>query len=156
MILHVYFDGNCRPNPNGKGVIGFCVEEPEGDVVVREQGYLGEGAPLSQNLSEWCALLASVRYFRRFYEQQTPLFIGDAQVVIDSLREGCTLPQLDDVQARARKAVRAELDELNDYRVKWIAGTDNERADGLANSVYGSLKQGQSVQSYRSLVDEVA
>lgn len=155
MDLTVYFDGNCRPNPHGVGVIGFCVEESDGTVVVRKQGYLGEGAPLSQNLSEWCALLGAARYFQKLYDTHSPLFVGDAQIVVDSLADGVAVPGLGPVQSCVHEAVRGVLDDIGGWRIKRISGQENERADGLANSVYGSLKTGQHVPDYRDMLAQL-
>lgn len=54
-----YIDGGCAPvNPGGTAVAKFLVKSPTGIYVHSESNIIGKGPGMSNNVAEYCALIA--------------------------------------------------------------------------------------------------
>lgn len=70
-MLEVYIDGCCAPeNPGGTasyGVVVFKFEEPppshRGDKVWESYGIVGSGSEMSNNVAEYCGLIAFLKWY---------------------------------------------------------------------------------------------
>lgn len=83
--MRLYFDGSCWPNPGGKAGYAWRLENAEGDTVASEQGVVGRGDGMTNNVAEWAALTFALRYLASIKWRGSLAIYGDSKVVLDQL-----------------------------------------------------------------------
>jgi len=58
-VYTAYIDGGCAPvNPGGTAIAKFLIKSPAGMYVHSESNVIGKGPGMSNNVAEYCALIA--------------------------------------------------------------------------------------------------
>ena len=142
-MLKAYIDGACEPvNPGGTASYGVIVyrhalggedgSTPGFELVWRFYGVVGSGPEMSNNVGEYSALLALLRWYGTAEAEETLWVCSDSQLVVNQMigrfkvRKGLYGPYY--------KKVQALLGDLVPLRVyfKWIPREENRLADELS------------------------
>lgn len=79
-----YIDGSCAPfNPGGTAVSKFILSDYMGILVSKERNVIGTGPQMSNNVAEYCALIALLEYVKKNIING-PVYTPDKSLVIYS------------------------------------------------------------------------
>lgn len=128
-------DGACEPrNPGGTACYGFVVKSGD-KTLVAESGVVGSGKEMSNNVSEYAALAAVLRWLlAKGLRDEEIVVKSDSRLVVNQLsgrwrvRGGLYLSYYLRATGLARLFSR--------IRFVWIPREDNERADALSRAAY--------------------
>ena len=80
--FHIYFDGSCKPNPNGIASYGIYIPE----LNLKISKLIGKGRGMTNNLAEWTGAVNSLKIIEKeAYPRDKIRLIGDSQLVIRQL-----------------------------------------------------------------------
>ena len=131
-MLEVWIDGACEPiNPGGIASYGLVVKK-ETSYLYKESKIEGSGKDYSNNVSEYCALLAFINWYsKNIKDNEIATIYSDSQLVVNQMsgrwkiKEGLYKPF----------AVIAKT-EINKkgyrFMFKWIPREKNTEADKLS------------------------
>jgi ribonuclease HI len=130
--LIIFFDGSCLPkNPGGTAKYGFEIRNSKNEVVHTESAVICSGIGASNNLAEWHALTAALRYLKSVNWSGELTIHGDSKLVI------C---QLNDEWKCKAEHLRPYLKECQDiikgwiWTAEWVPRSQNQNADLLSRS----------------------
>lgn len=130
-LIEVWFDGACWPrNPGGHASYGYSIQF-DGIEQKAGTGYVGFGDEMSNNVAEYCGVLAALEYLlERGHVGARVIVYGDSDLAIRQLsgrwkaKKGMYIPYY----LRAMAAVV----KFRDITFKWIPREQNEWADELS------------------------
>lgn len=132
--LTLYFDGACEPrNPGGIAAYGWRLVDETGLQLASDYGEACRGPVATNNVAEWFALTAGLRYLAESGWQGELDIRGDSQLVINQLigKYGCNSDKLLPYYNECRQL----LSDM-DWQAHWIPRDENQEADSLSNQVY--------------------
>jgi ribonuclease HI len=136
-MITVYFDGLCYPvNPGGVAAYGYLVQR-NGDLIHEGWGAVGEGKGMTNNVAEYEALLAALRWLKRTGVQEKIVVKGDSQLVIKQIRGEWQ------VKSATSKKYVPQIKKLCkglDISFQWVKREDNQEADELSRKAYREYK----------------
>src|ERR1017187_6419077 len=129
-----WFDGACRPvNPGGTASFGVVVKDGDSTVLLKENGLVGKGSGMSNNVAEYAGVLHVLKYLSSRPPGQVTIY-GDANLVINQLngkwrvRKGLYLSI-----ALETKELLAYLHGLGwQINLCWIPREQNQECDTLS------------------------
>ena len=131
----LYFDGSCLPrNPGGHACYGYCLFSPDGKLFREDNGLVCSGEGATNNVAEFHALLAGVRFL---YDEKMviPLLcLGDSQLVVNMVsgKWKGKKPHLIELNSKCKGFLDTVSD---DWLIEWIPREQNSHADRLSTSV---------------------
>ncbi len=134
-MIQAYFDGSCGPvNPGGTAAFGAVVYKDGQRVWECSQIFQplpGEEQLTSNNVAEYCGLLALLNYFLENKMREEQIVVrGDSNLVIQQMngrwkiKKGFYLP----VALEAQRKVK----DFSNIHFEWIPREQNELADELS------------------------
>lgn len=128
MKLRIYSDGGARGNP-GPAAIGVLICDERNKVLFRYFDTIGE---TTNNVAEYCALIAGLELARRFGADELECFM-DSELLMNQMvgRFKVKAPHIRDLHARAKKT--AQLFNAIMYRQKSRETPMLQEADRLVN-----------------------
>ena len=80
-----WFDGACEPvNPGGTASFGVVIKGEDGTVLLRDQGVVGKGKAMSNNVAEYAGVLHVLKYLASRPPGRVTIH-GDSNLVINQL-----------------------------------------------------------------------
>lgn len=145
-MLECWFDGACEPvNPGGHAAYGALVKS--GDTVLfAESRYVGHGPGISNNVAEYCGVIAVLEWLTQNAAAEVGTIYGDSQLVVNQLmgyyraKQGLYVPYYE--QAMALYGPLCQQ-----FVLSWIPRELNEEADALS---VGALRARNIVSRHRS------
>lgn len=137
-LVEAFFDGAVEPvNPGGSGSFGIVISI-DNHLVHQDGRYIGSGPEISNNVAEYCGVVAVLRWLLDNQVQGNVIIRGDSDLAIRQLRgswkarAGLYLPYyheakllLDELKARPNVTVRLE----------WVPREYNSLADEISKQV---------------------
>jgi ribonuclease HI len=130
--ITAWFDGVCEPkNPGGHGAYGALVKV-NGEVVMREGGYVGCGPQISNNVSEYAGVIAVMRCIQGI--QGEGVIYGDSKLVVMQLtgqwkaKRGIYLPYYQEAE-KLYRGLKGRIE------IMWVGRDENGECDGLSKDV---------------------
>lgn len=122
------FDGSCRNNPGGPGGYGVVIKK-DGRIIDELVGSLQNMDDMTNNKTEYIALIIGLKYIKKNYPDESVICKGDSKLVInqmigDSSVKGSGLFHL---WKRASKVAN----KMN-ISFEWVKRDKNGRADELS------------------------
>jgi len=144
-VIEVYIDGLCEPrNPGGVAAYGFVVLR-DGEKLYEEGKVIGSGPTMSNNVAEYSALVASMRWLMdRQLAKEEIVFKTDSKLVARQMsgrwavHGGLYVGKY----AEAKRLAR----EFSNARFVWIPREQNSEADGLSRKAYEEWCLSQGIQ----------
>ena len=138
-MIQIEFDGLCEPNPDGDASIGWVVRV---DGKEKHSGHkcIGEGAGMTNNYAEWCALGFALAYLHEYQpllvNGQELRIVGDSQLVVKQLpgEYQTKAPKLQRLRGRCLDLLR--LLAPTRWEAVWVPREQNDRADRLSRQAY--------------------
>lgn len=131
-MIEAYFDGATEPvNPGGHGAWGALVMV-DGVTVFAKGGYVGHGPTISNNVSEYAAVVAAIEECLKY--EGVCIIRGDSKLVVMQLngkwkvRGGLYVPFY-------RKALALWGELKHRAKLEWIPREKNDVCDGLSKGV---------------------
>jgi ribonuclease HI len=132
-----WFDGACEPvNPGKTATFGVVVRDGTGVVLLKENGLVGKGTAMSNNVAEHAGVLHVLKYLATRPPGQATIH-GDSILVINQLngkwrlRKGLYLST-----AQEARALLAQLHSCGwEIDFRWIPRAQNEECDALSKNV---------------------
>jgi ribonuclease HI len=90
MTICAWGDGACHPNPGGKAAYGIVIRETDAQghkkVLHTEGKFIGEGKQMSNNVAEYEALIASLKWIRKNkLESEDIVILSDSMLVVKQM-----------------------------------------------------------------------
>lgn len=131
-MIEVFIDGACEPvNPKGTASYGLVIKK-EGQYILKGYHIVGSGEGMSNNVAEYSALLACLKWFQTQKDIKDEIVIkGDSQLVIKQMSGewGSNGGLYQDVYKQCLELVN----KLNlNIRFEWIPREQNIEADELS------------------------
>jgi ribonuclease HI len=131
--ITLFFDGSCLPvNPGGKSCYGWVLKDGTNNTVATGSGYLCEGEGSTNNVAEYGALTAGLRYLLENNYTGIKLTIcGDRQLVMHQVadRWKCKKPHLQALRDEARRLLALVSPQ---WHTEWVPRHLNTEADELS------------------------
>lgn len=153
--VKTWFDGACEPkNPGGHGTYGIVIKH-ENETIHEESGYLGSGDKMTNNVAEYEALIATLKYIHKEHPNARTIVHGDSELVIKQMT-GDYAVNSNRLQPLYEQAASIALD-LN-VEFQWVPRHENERADILANKAYEEEVLSDEIEQrrHRALEEEMS
>jgi len=137
--LEAWIDGICEPvNPGGTAGYGLVVKRKH-ETVFRIAQAVGSGKGMSNNVAEYCGLIALLEWCKAQSVLQTVNVYSDSKLVVNQMRgvwrakKGLYYPYY-------QQAISL-LQELghNQFHFVWIPREDNEEADELSRQAIAEV-----------------
>ena len=132
-MLEVFIDGACSPvNPGGTCSYGLVIKRND-DYLLKEGNVIGSGCLMSNNVGEYSALQAFLRWYIKFGDAEEALIKSDSQLLVNQMagvwkaKDGIYLSYYMDVQNTMKRNCLA-----NRFKFKWIPREENMEADNLS------------------------
>jgi ribonuclease HI len=130
----LYFDGACEPvNPGGHATYGWQLFRPDGELYAEDNGHICSGPGATNNVAEFGALEAGLRFMVKERLFVPLLCKGDSQLVVHLMngRWKAKKPHLQ--QATVRCGLL--LNEINSFwDLEWIPRLQNDSCDQLSKT----------------------
>ncbi|MEM3040857.1 MAG: ribonuclease HI family protein [Nitrososphaerota archaeon] len=141
---YVYCDGLCQPmNPAGVATYGFVVYFG-GELIYQESGIVGEGKGMSNNVAEYSALCAALRWLRgRQLHQHEIVVFSDSRLMVNQM-SGLWRSN-GGLYLRWQQEAKRFAQEFPRLRFEWIPRERNEQADRLSKEAYERYKTSKIV-----------
>lgn len=145
--LIVQFDGSCRNNigdkPAGPASYGFIVRWTDGPRLGQGFGEVRarEGEPLTNNVAEWAALEAGLRWLLTTNIDAASLdLVGDSQLVVNQVNGhwGFRKPHLASRGRICKKLLKklVRSGRVVAWKARWIPRRQNAEADALSREAF--------------------
>ena len=137
MILVIYADGACRGNP-GPMAIGASIQDDRGKELATVSQLLEKG---TNNIAEYKAGIEGLKKAKSLGATEIELRM-DSQLVVKQIdgRYGVKHPVLQTLHTE----ILTLLEAFDRHGVVHIPREENQRADELANSAYGTSTPGKT------------
>lgn len=129
MKLQAWIDGACEPNPGGKAGYGLLVRLDE-TIIHQESKFLGQGHLMSNNVAEFCALLALIKWNKA----KVPIAVySDSQLLTNVMngmwkaKQGLYLSVYYDIWNNLKRQGIP-----HNYTFIWVDREENVEADNLS------------------------
>lgn len=132
----IYCDGLCEPtNPNGYACWAFVVTQNE-KVIYHNEGCVGHGEGMTNNIAEYHSLLNALLYCFRSKVFQAQIRM-DSQLVVNQVNGDwkCNKESLRQLLARCARGM-----EIVDANLTWIPREQNEIADKYSRVAYNKSR----------------
>ncbi len=137
IMLSVYFDGLCSPkNPGGVAAYGYLVYK-NGELLHKGWGVVGEGKGMTNNVAEYEALLAAIKWLRENRLEDRVVFKGDSRLVIKQMRGEWSVKS--ETSKRYVPMIKRLLEGM-DFEFLWIPREENAEADSLSKYAYDAYR----------------
>ncbi len=137
IMLSVYFDGLCSPkNPGGVAAYGYLVYK-NGELLHKGWGVVGEGRGMTNNVAEYEALLAAIKWLRENRLEDRVVFKGDSRLVIKQMRGEWSVKS--ETSKRYVPMIKRLLEGI-DFEFLWIPREENAEADSLSKYAYDAYR----------------
>ncbi len=128
-----YIDGSCEPtNPGGYACCAWVAFDCSGERVAEYRGYIGHGDGMTNNLAEYCALIAALGYASENGISEA-IFRSDSKLVVEQTngRWQVNSPNLIPLSNTAKFL-------LSDVKgiLEWLPREQNKDADALMTLAY--------------------
>jgi len=135
MGLILYCDGSVEPfNPGGVATYGVSIEEGRKEID-HMKGYLGEGIGITNNQTEYQAMLCAITWVIEQERTQEPIeFRADSQLMIRQLRGEWRI-YAEHLRVLC-EGIQESLKVFPFLTLTWIPRLQNRRADFLARKAY--------------------
>ena len=131
--LKVWIDGACEPrNPGGTASYGLVVKNGE-NVILRGYHAISSGPAMSNNVAEYCGLLAFLKWYKDYPEKGVVEVYSDSKLVINQMgglwqaREGLYFDYFKEC-----RGLVAEFQPPTQFRFLWVPREENTEADKLS------------------------
>ncbi|MDI9616227.1 MAG: ribonuclease HI [Methanothrix sp.] len=132
-MITVFFDGLCSPkNPGGVAAYGYLVYR-NGELIHKGWGVVGEGMGMTNNVAEYEALLAAIRWIRANAPQDRVVFKGDSRLVVKQMRGEWMVRS--ETSRRYVPLIKSMLEGI-DHEFVWVPREANAEADALSKYAY--------------------
>jgi ribonuclease HI len=130
--IEAWFDGVCEPwNPGGHGAYGAVVKV-NGEVALREGGYVGVGPGMSNNVAEYAGVLRVLEFIA--VQEGNAVVRGDSKLVIMQLTGEWKAKQ--GLYLETYRQAAAALAKLGSrVRLEWVGRDQNSECDDLSKQV---------------------
>ncbi len=127
-MLVMEFDGSCRKNPGGPGGYGVVIKR-DGRIVDELVGKLKNMDDMTNNRTEYLALIIGLKYLNKHYPDESVICRGDSKLVIKQMIGECSVKGsgLFHLWKKASKVAN----KMN-ISFEWIKREENSRADELS------------------------
>ncbi len=142
MTFTVYFDGSCEPkNPGGIATYGWLIINESGSRLAYGYGEVGRGGTISNNVSEYQALIKSLEAVRDLGLNNSELTIlGDSQLIVNQVNGHWAINK--DHLRQLKLQACSLLDSFNSQKIiSWIPREQNQHADDLSKLAYTEAKR---------------
>lgn len=140
LMVTIFFDGLCEPNPDGVAAFGYAIHGLPGVAPVCGCGVLDGGVKgNTNNLAEWVALGKALAFLVATSAKVDELrILGDSQLVVNQLKGvwSCKEPRLVVMLERCRELLRAIGCPKDRVKAEWIPRGQNVQAGQLARAAY--------------------
>lgn len=139
MAVELFFDGGCYGNPNGVATYGYVVYR-DGMEVRKEQGVVGEGEGMTNNVAEYEALLKGLQWIKAQGWREPVTVRGDSELIIRQLAGKYKIRS-----ATAKKyfpLVKGAAEGMN-IRYRHVPREENTIADALTKQAYEEHRKQQ-------------
>ncbi|MDH7596952.1 MAG: ribonuclease HI [Methanothrix sp.] len=139
-MITVFFDGLCSPrNPGGVAAYGYLIYR-NGELLHRGWGVVGEGRGMTNNVAEYEALLAAIRWIQKNAHGESVVFKGDSRLVIKQMSGEWKVRS--DTSRRYVPLIKSMLEGI-DHKFVWIPREENVEADALSKHAYEMHRRGR-------------
>lgn len=156
-ILLIYFDGACEPrNPGGWATFGW-VAKRNGATVATGKGCAGYGDGMTNQVAEYAALLAALRWLADTDQQGAVEIRGDSQLVVRQMT-GEWRCYAEHLQPLHREALELACQFTGPVLFRWVPRGENAEADELSKEAYEEARAqaGESDDGYTGRGDPAA
>jgi len=137
-MITIFFDGLCYPiNPGGVAAYGYLIRR-DGELIHKGRGVVGEGRGMTNNVAEYEALLAALRWLKNWGIKDRIVAKGDSQLVIKQLQGKWQ------VRSDTSKKYVPEILKISkglDVSFQWVKREDNQDADQLSREAYQEYRE---------------
>lgn len=144
----IFADGLCEPNPGGYGCCAWIAFEGDvaGDAdvlrppcIASSHGCIGHGVGMTNNISEYRAVRAALRWAVANMRDAEIELRTDSQLVVRQINGlwACNADHLRDF----RDECRALLAQLQNAKIVWVARAQNDVADALTRIAYEGARR---------------
>ena len=131
-MIQAWFDGSCEPvNPGGTAAYGIVVHRDD-EVVYTDSKIVGKGHGMTNNVAEYCGLIALIEYCEQSYLETEKIVVhGDSQLVINQMngafraKSGLYIPYYN----KARDLIKRSR---HNWNFVWIPRESNSECDRLS------------------------
>jgi len=123
----IYIDGSSKGNPGPMAAGIVIVSDPEGETILEEGLSLGRG---TNNVAEYRGLLRAIQWAKRLRLEEVSVF-SDSQLMVNQFSGQFKLKN--EVLRELCSEAREKASQFRRFNLKYIARTQNKRADQLAN-----------------------
>jgi ribonuclease HI len=130
MVIYVYVDGLAEPKNPGIGTYGFVIYK-DGKKIDQGRGFAGE--KVTNNFSEYTALIEALKRIRRYKEEEIIVY-SDSALLVNQMKgkwkakKGMYKGKLEEAKKIASEFKRIEF--------FWIPRENNKEADTLSRIAY--------------------
>lgn len=148
-MLKVWIDGACAPvNPGGTASYGLIVlreiyegygSDPAGweiseEQLLQESKVIGTGKGMSNNVAEYSALIAFLKWYQLMLTDETVIIHSDSQLLVNQMQGKWKVnqPNLYAPYCFTAKAIIRDNQLMKNISFKWIPREENLEADRLS------------------------
>lgn len=137
-VVTIFADGACEPyNPGGLATWGWCALDAHNRILAQDYGFLGSGQGMTNNVAEYSAALAALRWAADQGLRDVRLYM-DSQLVVNQAMGiwNCNAAHL-----WPRLAGLRILMIRTGATLHWIPREQNTRADRLSRLAYEEARK---------------
>ena len=128
-----YLDGSCSPvNPGGTAVSKFVVFDPAGRHLHSESNVIGTGPDMSNNVAEYCALIALLDWIKTYGPGKLGLLVirSDSNLIVNQISKDFKIKKgLYRESALLANEKWQELETQLKLRIVWVPREENQAHD---------------------------
>lgn len=135
MVITVFVDGLAEPRNPGTGTYGYVIYR-DGKKISEGKGFSGN--KVSNNYSEYCALIEALNSILKFKEEEVVVY-SDSKLLVNQMSGKWKVKkgQYIDKYLKSREVVK----EFKNIRFEWIPRDKNREADYLSRLAYYELSK---------------
>jgi len=148
--MKAWFDGCCKPNPEGVATYGYVIREDNGQLVEDEFGYIGEGEEYSATKAEFIALkklLTEIIEEDNLNVNMNWKIWGDCRPVVHSAHNK---NKLDAISQKETVNLHNMVEEIEPH-ISWIPRHQNGEADSLSKRAYAVHEKRKEQEQWRDV-----
>jgi hypothetical protein len=141
--MKAWFDGYCKPNPNGIATYGYVIRSDTGRLLKDDFGVVGVGEGYRSNVAEFEAIrnmMVDLVEEEGYIDEKIYIY-GDCRPIIGALKHH---NECSDASTMKNQQLRNILENLN-TEIRWISSRENGEADALSRRAY-AVKKRQKVK----------
>jgi hypothetical protein len=140
--MKAWFDGYCKPNPNGIATYGYVIRSDTGKLLKDDFGTVGVGEGYRSNVAEFEAIrnmMVDLVKEEGYIDEKIYIY-GDCRPIIGALKHH---NECSDASKIKNRQIREILDNL-DVNIEWISSRNNGEADALSRRAYAVEKRNRN------------